>query len=121
MLSAVNLLNKALIKDGARSRISDDPNVKTHNNREWVVAHGLWQWPSQRARDLGNPYLVYPHGMLDPWFKKILSSQAFKKTNILVDKAGGASFVMPKPFVLLQRRNVGWLNVLFFLTGAKKW
>ena len=79
VLSAVNLLNKALIKDGARSRISDDPNVKTHNNREWVVAHGLWQWPSQRAWDLGNPYLIYPHGMLDPWFKKSYPLKHLKK------------------------------------------
>ena len=43
------------------------------------IAHGLWQWPGQRARELGNPYLVYPHGMLDPWFKKSYPIKHLKK------------------------------------------
>ena len=42
VLSAVNLLNKALIKDGARSRISDDPNVKIKQSgmggSSWTLA-----------------------------------------------------------------------------------
>lgn len=36
-----------------------------------VVVHGLWQYHGMAAhkvcRDLNKPYLVYPHGMLDPW------------------------------------------------------
>ena len=77
--SAVKLLNKALLECGVESRISDDPIVKIRNKQEWVVAHGLWQWPGQRARELGNPYLVYPHGMLDPWFKKSYPLKHLKK------------------------------------------
>jgi len=33
--------------------------------------HGIWQWPSSAVHrwhaKTGNPYLVSPHGMLDPW------------------------------------------------------
>lgn len=33
--------------------------------------HGIWMYPSraglQWARDSGRPYLISPHGMLDPW------------------------------------------------------
>lgn len=36
-----------------------------------VHTHGLWQWPSAAThgwhRRTGRPYLVSPHGMLDPW------------------------------------------------------
>jgi glycosyltransferase involved in cell wall biosynthesis len=39
-----------------------------------VVVNGIWQYPSLavwracRRRDV--PYVVFPHGMLDPWFKQ---------------------------------------------------
>ena len=77
--SAVELVNRALNDAGIDSRISDDPQAKPKNNREWVIAHGLWQWPGRRARKLGNPYLVFPHGMLDPWFKKTYPFKHLKK------------------------------------------
>ncbi len=36
-----------------------------------VVVHGLWQYHNvvvrRICRDLGVPFVVYPHGMLDPW------------------------------------------------------
>lgn len=39
-----------------------------------VVVHGLWQhhgWSVWRALHGGPvPYFVYPHGMLDPWFRR---------------------------------------------------
>ena len=79
VLSAVELLNQALLKKGIDTRISDDPDVISKNKDEWVIAHGLWQWPGRVARSLGNPYLVYPHGMLDPWFKKTYPFKHFKK------------------------------------------
>ena len=48
-----------------------------------IIAHGLWQWPGvvayknwQRKR---TPYLAFPHGMLDPWFKKAYPLKHFKK------------------------------------------
>jgi glycosyltransferase involved in cell wall biosynthesis len=39
-----------------------------------AVVHGLWQYPGVAARRAlraaGVPYFVYPHGMLDPWFRR---------------------------------------------------
>jgi len=77
--SAVELVNRALNDAGIHSRISDDPQAKPKNNREWIIAHGLWQWPCRRAKEMGNPYLVFPHGMLDPWFKKTYPLKHLKK------------------------------------------
>lgn len=38
-----------------------------------VVVHGLWQYHGyavmKSCSELEVPYFVYPHGMLDPWFK----------------------------------------------------
>jgi glycosyltransferase involved in cell wall biosynthesis len=34
---------------------------------EVVHAHGLWTYSSIAAHDSGRPYVVSPHGMLDPW------------------------------------------------------
>ena len=77
--SAVKLLHDAMIRAGIQSRISDNPMVKVNHREEWIIAHGLWQWPGRVARSLRNPYLVYPHGMLDPWFKKTYPFKHFKK------------------------------------------
>jgi len=79
VLSAVERLNESLNQAGAESRISDDPQCLSTNENQWIIAHGLWQWPGRRARQLGNPYLVYPHGMLDPWFKKTYPFKHIKK------------------------------------------
>lgn len=39
-----------------------------------VIVHGLWQYQGLATRltlrGSGVPYFVYPHGMLDPWFKR---------------------------------------------------
>ena len=50
---------------------------------DFIIAHGLWQWPGclayknwQREK---RPYLVFPHGMLDPWFKKAYPLKHIKK------------------------------------------
>ena len=77
--SAVELLNQALNDAGTDSRISDDPQAEPKNNREWIIAHGLWQWPGRRAKEMSNPYLIFPHGMLDPWFKKTYTFKHLKK------------------------------------------
>lgn len=48
-----------------------------------VLVHGIWQyssfgaWRALRRQHL--PYLVYPHGMLDPWFKKAYPLKHMKK------------------------------------------
>ena len=45
-----------------------------------VIVHGLWLFPSfavwwilkgQPGLDISPPYLVMPHGMLDPWFQRL--------------------------------------------------
>lgn len=48
-----------------------------------VIIHGLWQYhafASWRALHASNiPYYVYPHGMLDPWFKRTYPGKHLKK------------------------------------------
>lgn len=48
-----------------------------------VVANGLWQYTSfavwRTARRTGTPYVVFPHGMLDPWFKQRYPLKHVKK------------------------------------------
>jgi glycosyltransferase involved in cell wall biosynthesis len=39
-----------------------------------ILSHGLWRYNSRAARHVaraaGKPCFVFPHGMLDPWFKR---------------------------------------------------
>src|SRR5687767_8690389 len=39
-----------------------------------IIVNGLWQYNSfgvwKALRGLATPYFVFPHGMLDPWFKR---------------------------------------------------
>lgn len=48
-----------------------------------VVVHGLWQYHGlavrQAMRAMATPYFVYPHGMLDPWFKRTYPLKHLKK------------------------------------------
>jgi glycosyltransferase involved in cell wall biosynthesis len=47
-----------------------------------VVIHGLWQYHSYgsyRAVRGRKPYVVFPHGMLDPWFKRTFPLKHLKK------------------------------------------
>ena len=48
-----------------------------------VVVNGLWQFHSfgawQALRDSSTPYFVFPHGMLDPWFKRTYPLKHLKK------------------------------------------
>jgi len=48
-----------------------------------VIVNGLWQYHSFGAwralHALGIPYLVFPHGMLDPWFKRTYPLKHVKK------------------------------------------
>ncbi len=48
-----------------------------------VLVHGLWQYGGfavrQAARSTGKPYGVFPHGMLDPWFKRRYPLKHLKK------------------------------------------
>ncbi len=48
-----------------------------------VIVNGLWQYHAlavwRALRDGGPPYFVYPHGMLDPWFKRAYPLKHVKK------------------------------------------
>src|SRR5262245_32686578 len=48
-----------------------------------VIVHGLWQYQTlavwRALRGTSVPYFVYPHGMLDPWFKRTYPAKHAKK------------------------------------------
>jgi glycosyltransferase involved in cell wall biosynthesis len=48
-----------------------------------MVVHGLWQFQGitamRTSAKSGVPYFVFPHGMLDPWFKKAYAIKHLKK------------------------------------------
>jgi len=48
-----------------------------------LISHGLWRYNSRAtrlaARAAGRPYFVFPHGMLDPWFKRYYPVKHLKK------------------------------------------
>jgi glycosyltransferase involved in cell wall biosynthesis len=49
-----------------------------------LISHGLWRFNSyatrEAAKSAGRPYFVFPHGMLDPWFKRYYPVKHLKKT-----------------------------------------
>jgi glycosyltransferase involved in cell wall biosynthesis len=55
-------------------------NITDH---EAVIVHGLWQYHGlavrRAARQAGTPYFVFPHGMLDPWFRRTYPLKHMKK------------------------------------------
>jgi glycosyltransferase involved in cell wall biosynthesis len=79
---AVLRLDSELQKSSIHSSIKCDCETD-YEKKSVVIAHGLWQWPSYRAwknyMATGTPYLVFPHGMLDPWFKKAYPLKHIKK------------------------------------------
>lgn len=48
-----------------------------------IIISGIWQYHSIAAHDvlvaLGIPYLIFTHGMLDPWFKRTYPLKHIKK------------------------------------------
>jgi glycosyltransferase involved in cell wall biosynthesis len=52
-------------------------------NYDAVIVHGLWQYSSfgvwRALAGTTTPYFVFPHGMLDPWFKRSYPAKHFKK------------------------------------------
>jgi poly(glycerol-phosphate) alpha-glucosyltransferase len=66
------------------------------SNPDILQLHGLWRYPSVVAarwhRRTGRPYIVHPHGMLDPWavrnshWKKILAGMFYE--NAMLHNAG---------------------------------
>jgi glycosyltransferase involved in cell wall biosynthesis len=61
------------------------PWLQSHaRDYDAIVVHGLWQfhglsvWRGQHGGPI--PYFVYPHGMLDPWFKHAYPLKHLKKS-----------------------------------------
>ena len=48
-----------------------------------IISHGIWRFNSRATRRAahaaGRPYFVFPHGMLDPWFKHHYPVKHLKK------------------------------------------
>jgi glycosyltransferase involved in cell wall biosynthesis len=48
-----------------------------------VIVHGIWQYSSfgvwRALAGTATPYFVFPHGMLDPWFKRTYPLKHLKK------------------------------------------
>lgn len=63
---------------GLPSRIRD-----LAQGHDAVIVHGVWQYQAfatwRALRGTGIPYFVYPHGMLDPWFKRTYPLKHLKK------------------------------------------
>jgi glycosyltransferase involved in cell wall biosynthesis len=57
--------------------------VENSPSYDVIVANGLWQFTSyavwRAARRTETPYVVFPHGMLDPWFKRRYPLKHLKK------------------------------------------
>ncbi|MEI8310798.1 MAG: glycosyltransferase [Verrucomicrobiota bacterium] len=61
-------------------------------NIDVLLVHGIWQYPSVAARTwhrrTKNPYIVSPHGMLDPWavrnshWKKVLAHAFYEGSHL---------------------------------------
>ncbi len=72
------------VRSGYGYAVKFVPWLKEHR-REYdaVIVSGLWQysgfgvWRALRGTD--TPYFVFPHGMLDPWFKRAYPLKHWKK------------------------------------------
>ncbi len=63
-----------------------------HSDADLVHCHGLWMYPGVVARQFASrhnkPFLISPHGMLEPWalnhsrWKKRLAAWTFEKRNL---------------------------------------
>ena len=56
--------------------------VKNRHRFDGVIVHGLWEYTGLAARRAFRgklPYVVFPHGMLDPWFKRTFPNKHRKK------------------------------------------
>jgi glycosyltransferase involved in cell wall biosynthesis len=85
-LSAFPLVVHALGPGRGNYKLSPGlvPWLREHG-REYdaAIVNGLWQYHGYAAwktlRALGVPYYVFPHGMLDPWFKRTYPLKHLKK------------------------------------------
>ncbi len=56
---------------------------KRRSDFDAVIVHGIWQYSSfgvwRALAGTSTPYFVFPHGMLDPWFKRTYPLKHLKK------------------------------------------
>ena len=82
VLEAARMLSAEFNEQGVESKLCFDKKIK-ETNHSLSIAHGLWQWPSSLSSTLYRnkkiPYLIFPHGMLDPWFRKRYLLKHIKK------------------------------------------
>jgi glycosyltransferase involved in cell wall biosynthesis len=66
-----------------RSPVFSDWLRAHHGAFDAVIVNGLWQFASHGTRlalrGTATPYFVFPHGMLDPWFKRQYPLKHLKK------------------------------------------
>jgi glycosyltransferase involved in cell wall biosynthesis len=77
----VHAVGPGLGKYGYTSRL-DQWLEKNLGRFDGVIVNGLWQYNGLAARKACHgkvPYIVYAHGMLDPWFKHHYPLKHFKK------------------------------------------
>jgi len=83
-------------------------------NYDVVIIHGLWQYHSTSASNAcvenGIPYLLFTHGMLDPWFNQGKLLKALKKKvywalfeGRVVNKADNVLFTSEEEKVLARK------------------
>lgn len=78
----VHALGPGLGSYGYASRFSDWIKER-RSNYDAVIVHGIWQYSSfgvwRALAGTKTPYFIFPHGMLDPWFKRTYPLKHIKK------------------------------------------
>ena len=78
----VRALGPGLGSYGYTPRFSDWIRER-RSNYDAVIVHGIWQYSSfgvwRALAGTQTPYFVFPHGMLDPWFKRTYPLKHIKK------------------------------------------
>jgi glycosyltransferase involved in cell wall biosynthesis len=79
---AVHALGPGLGRYGYAPQLSQWIHER-HAQYDAVIVHGIWQYDSlavwRGLRGSATPYFVFPHGMLDPWFKRTYPLKHLKK------------------------------------------
>lgn len=78
----VHLLGPARLGYGYTPRLV--PWLRAHvREYDVIVIHGMWQYhgyaTAKVCRELGVPYVIFLHGMLDPWFNRRYPLKKLKK------------------------------------------
>jgi glycosyltransferase involved in cell wall biosynthesis len=95
------------------------PWLKEHrNDYDIAVVNGIWNYASAGSArvlpGLGLPYVVYPHGMMDPWFRKAYPLKHWLKQVFwtlfdgrLMEHAQAALFTCEEEMILARGQFLG--------------